>query len=195
MSLELIIVIALISIGVIFLLVEIFLLPGITFAGIAGVVFLVGGIVYAYAFMGSTAGNIAVVASVVAVGGSFVWLVKSKSLRKIGLKTAIEESVDNSHLQQVSVGDKGVALSRLAPIGKVKIGDIDMEGKSFDNEFIEEEAEIEVVKVDSMNVLVKRIESSTSPADETDSAQESPAEPKAPLSARLRSGSAEQLQG
>ena len=195
MSLELIIVIALISIGVAFLLIEIFLLPGTTFAGFAGAGFLLAAIVYAFVAMGTTAGNITIAASAVALGGTFLWLVKSKTLRKIGLKTAIEESVDNSYLRQVSVGDTGIALSRLAPIGKVKIGDTEMEGKSFDNEFIEEEAEIEVVKVDSMNVLVKRIESSTSSADETDSAEESPAEPKAPLSARLRSGSAEQLQG
>jgi len=43
-------------------------------------------------------------------------------------------------------------------------------------------------------VVVKRIESSTSPSDETP-AQESPTEPPAPLSARLRSGNAQQLQG
>jgi hypothetical protein len=87
-------------------------------------------------------------------------------------------------------------VSRLNPIGKVVIDDVEMEGKSFDNEFIEEEAEIEVVKVDSVNVMVKSLESSTS--DESTSptlSQESPSEIPMPLSAKLRSGNAQQLQG
>ena len=194
MPLELIFVIALISIGVFFLLVEIFLLPGTTFAGIAGAVFLLAGIVYAYISVGNTAGNIAVVTSVVALGGTFFWLIRSKTLRKIGLKTAIEETVDNSYLKKTNVGDRGVALSRLAPIGKVSINDVEMEGKSFDNEFIEEEAEIEVVRVDSMNVVVKRTESETSTTDES-TASSFAEDTSVPLSARLRSGNAQQLQG
>ena len=194
MPLELIFVIALVSIGIIFLIVEFFFLPGITVAGIAGAVFLVAGIIYAFVSLGSVTGNITLGVSLVVFGGLFVWFVKSKAIKTIGLKTAIEETVDNSYLRKVNVGDRGVALSRLAPIGKVSIDDVVMEGKSFDNEFIEEEAEIEVVRVDSMNVVVKRIESSTSPSDETP-AQESPTETPAPLSARLRSGNAQQLQG
>jgi membrane-bound ClpP family serine protease len=195
MPLTLILVIALISIGIIFLLIEFFLLPGISIAGIAGAIFLVGGIVYAYIFLGATAGNISVAASAVTLGGLFLWLLKSKSLRKISLETNIEEKVDNSHLQQAKVGDTGIAVSRLNPIGKVMINDVQMEGKSFDNEFIEEEAEIEVVRVDSMNVIVKRLESSTLPVADSNPAQELPSEPPAPLSARLRSGNAQQLQG
>ena len=60
------------------MLVEIFLLPGISIAGIAGAIFLIGGIVYAYMFLGSTAGNVTLAASAVALGGTFVWLLKSK---------------------------------------------------------------------------------------------------------------------
>ena len=47
MPLDLIIVIALLALGVLFMLVEIFLLPGISIAGIAGAIFLIGGITYA----------------------------------------------------------------------------------------------------------------------------------------------------
>jgi membrane-bound ClpP family serine protease len=162
MPLEIIIVIALLSIGVILMLVEIFLLPGISIAGIAGAVFMIGGIVYAYMSLGSTAGNITVAASAVALGGSFWWLIKSKSLRKISLETSIDANVDNSYLQKVNVGDKGVAVSRLAPIGKVMFDNIEMEGRSFDNEFIEEDTAIEIVKVETYNVLVKRFDASFS---------------------------------
>ncbi len=157
MTLDLLIVAAVILLGILFMLVEIFLLPGISIAGIAGAIFLVGGIVYAYLFLGSTAGNITLVASALAMGGTFFWLLKSKSLRKISLETNIEGKVDNSNLQKMAVGDRGVALSRLNPIGKVMVNDVEAEGKSFDGEFIEEETAIEIVRIETYHVLVKRI--------------------------------------
>ena len=156
MTIHIIIVISVIVLGILFMLIEIFLLPGISIAGIAGAIFIIGGIVYAYTFAGSTAGNITLVASGVAMGASFVWLVKSKSLRRISLETNIEDKVDNSYLKLISVGDTGVSVSRLNPIGKVLVNDIVLEGKSSDGEFIEEETEIEVVKVETYNILVKR---------------------------------------
>lgn len=158
MTLNLIVVIAVIVLGILFMLIEIFLLPGISIAGIAGAIFLIGGIVYAYMFLGSTAGNITLAASAVALGGTFYWLVKSKSLRRIALETNIEDRVDNSYLAKIAVGDTGVALSRLNPIGQVLVNDIEVEGKSYDGEFIDEESEVEVVKVKTYNILVKKKE-------------------------------------
>ena len=196
MPIELILVIALISIGIIFLLVEIFLLPGTTIAGIAGGILLIAGIVYAYVALGATAGNISIAVSVVVIGGLFTWFVRSKAIKTIGLKSAIEETVDNSHLRSVQVGDTGVTLSRLNPMGKVMIADVEMEGKSFDNEFIPVDVEVEVVKVNPMNVWVKRVESGSSDESKKSSDKHSSTfEPAVPLSERLRSGKAEQLVG
>lgn len=156
MTLDLVIIIAVILLGIVFMLIEIFLLPGISIAGIAGAVFLIGGIAYAYIFQGNMVGNIALGGTVVLLGGSFFWLLKSKSLRKISLDTNIEGKVDTSHLQKIAVGDTGVAISRLNPIGQLLINDVEVEGKSFDGEFLDEDTEIEVVKVEAYNVLVKK---------------------------------------
>lgn len=157
MTLNVIVVIALIVLGVVFLLIEIFLLPGVSIAAVAGALFTIGGIVYAYMFIGNTAGTIALISASVLLAGTFVWLVKSRALQKIGLKTDITETVDNSSLKTLNKGDIGVALSRLNPIGKVMINDEVVEGKSFDGEFIDEESQVEVVRVDTYNVVVKKI--------------------------------------
>lgn len=156
MTLHIIVVISVILLGILFMLIEIFLLPGISIAGIAGAIFIVGGIIYSYMFIGSTEGNITLAGSTIALGASFAWLLKSKSLRRISLETNIENSVDNSNLLNINVGDTGTTISRLNPIGKVLVNDVEAEGKSFDGEFIEEDTEIEVVKVETYNVLVKR---------------------------------------
>ncbi len=157
MTFELLIVVALILLGILFMLVEIFLLPGLSIAGIAGTIMLIGGIVYAYLFIGSTAGNITLAASAVAMGASFFWLLKSKQLRKISLETNIESKVDHSDLAKINVGDTGVALSRLNPTGKVMVNDLTVEGKSFNGEFIDEDEKIEVVRIDTYQIQVKRI--------------------------------------
>lgn len=156
MTLHIIVVISVIVLGILFMLIEIFLLPGISIAGIAGAIFLIGGIVYSYMFLGSTAGNITLATSAVTLGLTFFGLLKSKSLERISLNTNIDDKVDNSYLLKIAVGDIGVAVSRLNPIGKVLVNDIEAEGKSFDGEFIEEDTEIVVVKVETYNVLVKR---------------------------------------
>ena len=156
MTFHIIVVISVIVLGILFLLIEIFLLPGISIAGIAGAIFLVGGIIYSYMFLGSTAGNISLTASAVALGLTFFGLLKSKSLDRISLNTNIDDKVDNSYLLKIAAGDTGVAISRLNPIGKILVNDIIAEGKSFDGEFIEENTEIVVTKVETYNVLVKR---------------------------------------
>lgn len=156
MTFELMIVVALILVGILFMLAEIFLLPGISIAGIAGAIFLIGGIVYSYLFIGSTAGNITLAASAIAMGASFFLLLKSKSLRRISLETNIESKVDNSDLAKISVGDTGIALSRLNPTGKVMVNELIVEGKSYNGEFIDEDEKIEVIRIDTYQIQVVR---------------------------------------
>ncbi|MDO5523094.1 MAG: hypothetical protein Q4G48_03510 [Bacteroidia bacterium] len=156
MTFNLIIVGILIVLGVALLLIEFFLLPGISIAGVGGALFMIGGIIYAYSYLGTPAGNITLGLSLLLLGASFVWLLKSKSIQKIALTTDINETVDNSSLRSLQPGDTGIAVSRLNPIGKVMINDIIVEGKSFDGEFIDEDIEIEVVRAETYNVLVKR---------------------------------------
>lgn len=158
MTFNIIIVCILAVLGILLMLIEFFLLPGISIAGIGGVIFMVGSVIYAYIYLGATAGTVTLVLSLLLLAAAFVWLLKSKSLQKIALTTNIDETVDNSDLKKVQKGDTGVTVSRLNPIGKVMINDVTMEGKSIDGELIDEDSEVEVVRVDSYNVIVKRKE-------------------------------------
>lgn len=156
MTLEIIIIVSLIIIGVGLLLAEIFLLPGITVAGIAGGVSMIGSIVYAFYYVGETAGYISIVANLVIGVGAFVFIIRSNTLDHIALKTDIEATVDQSEIKQLSVGEKGIALSRLNPIGKAEFREeYVVEAKSITGEFIDEGAEIEIVQIEKSNVLVK----------------------------------------
>ena len=157
MTFDIIIVSLVILLGIVFLLAEIFLLPGLTVSGIAGFIFLAGGIAYAYMYMGTRAGNFTLVISTFLLLGSFLYFIKSKSLRRIALTTNIDAKVDNSDLLKINKGDIGITQSRLNPIGKVFINDLTVEAKSIDGEMIDEDTEVEVIKVDLSNILVSKI--------------------------------------
>lgn len=158
MTIDIIVVFAVILLGIIFLLIEIFLLPGISIAGIAGLLIVIGGIAYAYIYIGNSTGNIALVSSVVLLGTSFVLLVRSKTLRKISLETNIESKVDNSDLKKINVGDIGRTISRMNPMGKISINGVMVEGKSYDGDHIDEDTEVIVVGISMSNIIVKRKE-------------------------------------
>lgn len=156
MPLNIIIIAVIILLGLLFLMIEIFLLPGISIAGIAGIIFLIGGIVYAYTYIGSTAGTITLISTAVLVAITFVLLLRSKSLKKIALNTEITSTVDNSDVQNINVGDKGITISRLNPMGKVMVNNVIVEAKTANGELIDEESEILVVKVESINIIVRK---------------------------------------
>lgn len=154
MLLDIAIIVILLGLAIGLMLMEIFLLPGITVAGIGGVLFAVGGIVYAYLQIGVTAGNIAMGSSILIFALLFVWLVRSKALDHIALKADIEGKPATPAEKGIKPGDEGITLSRLNPMGKIKINGITTEGKSM-GEFIPEETPIVVFRVEMNTIIVK----------------------------------------
>lgn len=150
---EITVIVFLIVLAIILLLVEIFLLPGITIAGIGGLLFAVGGLIYAY-MVSVAVGNIALISSIVAFGVVFFWLLRSKSFNKVALHTDVDSKLISSRDLGIEPGDEGITLSRLAPIGQAKIKGMNVEAKSQD-ELIDEGQPIEVVRVEGYNVTVK----------------------------------------
>lgn len=151
---EIFIVVLLMIAAVGLFILEIFFLPGTTISGIAGALFAAGGIAYAYIKLGTTAGNITIAASVVVFGIMFLWLMKSGALNKIALNEEIDSKIESIEKDKIKPGDKGISLSRLNPMGKVRINGETVEAKST-GDFIDEGKSIVVLKVYATNVLVE----------------------------------------
>lgn len=154
MAIDILIISAFLILGVLLLMAEIFLLPGITVAGFAGVASLLGAIIYAFVYVGDGAGYITLGVSIVVTAGAFVYLVKSKAMDRIALTTEADSKVDISEIEKIQKGDKGIAESRLNPIGSVDFDGTVVEAKSIDGEYIDEGAMVEAVKIES-NILVR----------------------------------------
>jgi len=153
---EITIVLVLLLAGIIFLLIELFLIPGLSLAGIAGTLLMGSSVYYAYAKIGPTAGHLTLLGGIV-LSGIAVWIfLKSKTLDKMSLKAEIDGKNDPLANVKVNIGDTGTTISRLAPMGKVKVNGFVIEAKTNDD-FVDEGSPIRVVEVLNTNVLVERI--------------------------------------
>ena len=123
----LIIIVALLVLTALLLfIVELFLIPGISIAGIAATLSMAASVYLAYAQIGVVAGHITLFANIIIIALAIYFFLKSKTLDKMALKTNIDNKIDliQNNLQ---VGQQGTTLSRLAPMGKILI-----DGKPFE---------------------------------------------------------------
>ena len=118
---DILIIIGLILAGIILFLIEIFIIPGISFAGIGAFFCLIYANYFAFSNLGNTAGFITLAASAIACITSLIIFMKSKTLDKMALKKNITSTVDNKAEQSVKIGDEGISFTRLALIGMADI--------------------------------------------------------------------------
>lgn len=153
---DILIVVGLLVLAIVFLLIELFLIPGLSIAGISSIVLAAISVWYAYSHVGAVAGNITLVGAFVFSGVAIWVFIKSRALEKMSLKTNVTGTVDKINEDQIRVGDKGMSVSRLAPMGKVKVNGVVVEAKTSD-EFIDQGTQIVVVEVYQTNVLVEKL--------------------------------------
>ncbi len=149
-------VIILILVGVALLVTELFLIPGFGLPGIAGLISIGGGVFCAYYYSGTLAGHITLAASVVLCAVAIYVFLRSKTLDKMALQENIDSKVDLIEGTNIKAGDRGVTISRLAPMGKVRLGDSDIEAKSYEG-FIDQKTEVEVVAIEGNTIIVKPV--------------------------------------
>ena len=145
-------IVLLILIGVLLILLEILVIPGVTVAGIAGFLFIGGGVYFAYEINTFT-GNSVLIGSIVFVLLSLYYTLKAGTWKKVWLSAEIDGKVNTIEENVVKVGDTGIAISRLAPIGKVLINNSYFEARA-KNKLIDQEKEVVVLKVDRSNLIV-----------------------------------------
>ena len=91
---EVFIIIALILAGVLLFIVEVFLIPGISIAGIASAICLLYANYYAFDTLGPIAGFITFIASVLSCIAIIIWFMHSKTMDKLSLKKTLDYKID-----------------------------------------------------------------------------------------------------
>jgi len=148
-------VFALITIGIVLIILEILVLPGLI-VGIIGGTLTIAGIYMSYRNFGSTAGHLTMLGTIIATILSLYFALKSKTWDKMALNSTNDGKVNVIEEDTVKVGDEGVTISRLAPMGKVLVNDNYFEAESR-NQFIDPNTKIVVLKVLDNKLIVKPI--------------------------------------
>lgn len=147
-------VILLIMAGILLLLAEILIVPGIGIAGILGILSLIGSSYFAYNFLGTTPFLIVTAFNTITLAVLTVIVLREKTWKKFELDTAIDTKANPEVL--LEVGMKGKAITRLSPIGSARIMDKQCEVTSEEG-MLDAGTEIEVSRLENNKVYVKKI--------------------------------------
>ena len=151
------VVIILIVLGILLFVIEFLLVPGITIAGIGGLVLTVFGVYKAFNDFGSSTGVWVLIGTLILSAFVIAMSLRARTWNRLMLKTDIKGTVDTAITQdQIKASDRGTALTRLAPMGKVLVNDLVREAKSIEG-YIDEHTDIEVVSVEGTRISVKPV--------------------------------------
>ena len=147
-------IILLILLGFILVMVEFFVIPGITIAGIGAVLLMGGGIFCGYYFHGPKTGNLILLGTGLSMAFLFILALKLKTRQRFGLKSEIDSKVGTLEEGSVNIGDTGETVSKLSPIGKAMIRDVLYEVRS-EGGYIDAHRSIKVIRLDGNKIYVE----------------------------------------
>jgi membrane-bound ClpP family serine protease len=146
-------IIILIVLGLLFLLLEILVIPGTTLAGIVGFGLVFVGLWQAYASKGIVEGHITLAVTFVVTIVVLYFSFKSGTWKRMALKTTSDGKMDQLDGIVIKEGDTGNSVSRLAPSGKAMINNEIVEVHTY-GEFIDQEKELIVISVRDNKIVV-----------------------------------------
>lgn len=145
-------IVALIILGLVLMLAEILLIPGIGLAGILGLISMGGSSYIAFANHGTSTGLIVLAVILVLLILLLVWVLRARTWERMSLKTDISAKAVVPEVL-VSVGDRGTSVTRLAPMGNARFGNDVIEVSSMKG-IINSGEDVEVVMVEDNKVYV-----------------------------------------
>ncbi len=147
-------IVLLILLGLVLLLIEFAVIPGVTIAGIGGFLLLGASVYIAFSDYGTGAGFITLLVVLVAAPLMIYYFFKSRSGKRMILNSKISGKVETINKEKINVGDIGKTIGRLAPTGKVKVSGEIVEAQST-GLFIDHNTEIVVSKILSNKIIVE----------------------------------------
>jgi len=147
-------IVLLILLGLVLLMIEFAVIPGVTIAGIGGFLLLGASVYIAFVDYGTGAGFLTLLVVLIAAPLMIYYFFKSRSGKKMILNSKIEGKVDTINKEKIKIGDIGKTIGRLAPTGKVKVSGEIVEAQSTGS-FIDQNTEIKVSKILSNKIIVE----------------------------------------
>ena len=149
-------IILLILLGLVLLLIEFAVIPGVTIAGIGGFLLLIASVYIAFTDLGTGAGLITLAIVLLLAPSMVYYFFKSRTGKKMILEKNIVGKVDLINAEKIKTGDTGKTIGRLAPSGKVRVNGEVVEAQSTGS-FIDHNIPVKVLKIVSNKIIVEPI--------------------------------------
>ncbi len=149
-------IIALIGLGFLLIVMEIFFIPG-TVVGIVGTLLTGFGIYLVYRDFGASNGHVTLAITVAVLIITVIAGFRMRAWEKYSNKDVLEGKTNVIKEDQIKVGDSGKAISAIKPIGKARINEDNFEVQSF-SDFIDAGEDLQVTKISGKTIYVKRYE-------------------------------------
>ena len=115
------------------------------------------GVYKAFNDFGPTVGVWVLIGTILLSVFVIIMSLRARTWSRLMLKTNVDGTVDrNLTEEQVKTGDRGMTITRLAPMGKIQVNNLVREAKSTEG-YINEHTEIEVVSVEGTRISVKPV--------------------------------------
>ncbi len=150
-------IVLLIFLGLLFLVAELVLLPGVSIGALLSLVCYGSSIYLAFRDYGPLTGFIVVLVILVLSVVSVVFSLRAKTWQRFSLKQEIRSSSMPEPDKELQIGVRGKSVSRLSPMGKIRINGRLYEAKSQDV-YIDPRSDVEVVGFENFSVIVKKVE-------------------------------------
>ncbi len=148
------VILFLIILGIILLLIEFTILPGITIAGIGGFLLFVYSVYLAFTSYGSLAGFLTLAFILILSPILVTMLFKGKAGKIMTLRTVVNGVANEINTEKVKVGDIGVTIGRLAPMGKIKVNDEIVEVRSTGT-FVNPGEKVRIIQIEKSLITVE----------------------------------------
>lgn len=149
-------VIFLVLLGLFFLVAELVFLPGAALGVILSLASYAAATYFAFVRIGMVGGfitlGIILLLSLIAT----IISLRAKTWQRFALKNKVEGQSMQTPAEEVRIGDCGVTISRLSPMGKVMIGGKEYEAKSAEA-YIDQRTEVTVTGFENFTIIVKSI--------------------------------------
>jgi membrane-bound ClpP family serine protease len=151
-----IIIISLLLIGLALIILEVVFVPGTTIVGLIGVIFMGAGIIISYRHYGSNIGLYILIGTGVVTAVSLYFSFRSEAWMRFANNSSIKSKVNEGSTASLQVGDEGVALSVLRPMGTADFKSGQFEVKTL-GDYLDVGTRVKIVHVSSSEIIVKPI--------------------------------------
>lgn len=153
---EWITVILLIILGLGFVIAEIIFVPGTTLLGLLGVIFTVAGIIIGYTSFGAGTGTVILIITFIIGLSALVFGFKSGAWSKFELTSSINSKVNEAEKFGLQVGEEGIAISSMRPIGKAEFRDKVYEVSTLGN-YLNSGTKVRIIQIQKNKIIVEPI--------------------------------------